>query len=828
MNSLANDLQSGFSILWYEIESVLGRGGFGITYLARDNNLGQQVAIKEYLPLDFAMRCGDSTVQPVSVDQSEVFDWGLERFMREAQTLAKFKHSNIVRVSSVFKQNNTGYMVMDYEQGEDLSHVYKREKQLTQQALENIYYPIIHGLSSVHKDGFIHRDIKPANIYIRDDGSPVLIDFGAARQAVGTRAEALTSMLSIGYAPFEQYNEAPGKQGPWTDIYALGASMYQGVTGEKPVESSIRGMAMLHNECDPYEPLSVVPRPAGYSRSFLRAIDQALMIQVQDRPQTLGEFLAMLKGDIALPDLSDTSFKITESTMIREKTVIRPRNHKFSGVDAKRCGPVTRAEAIERTTAKPLFSLPGILIITVTVVASVLAFVLLPDLISPQNTKQQSIQTLFEKAENQIQAGLYYDKSGEGALNTYQQVLSIDSQNSAAIKGVDHVGLLILKQAQQSMDNKDLTSADEELRIIGRFMPKLNGLSEARKKFKHLLDTEKKLKQIEVILDMAGIALGKGQVYEPEQENAIFYYQNVIQLDQNNVTARLGLSDISDKLIIDAQNEIGRKHFTNAEKLLTLAETIKPESPSIKNLREKIQRATQLESLLTQANTAYKKKHYLMPENDNAYLFYKKVLSLEPSNSTAKSRLSEIRDFYADGARKNTQSGNITIAKKNLTILDKYFPGYSGLSDLKSGLTRNETRINNAKKAIQDLATANTFLPPGINQEQDDFLVVQDIVEQFMESFRSMDMRGLLKVSRLTDQQHSLYSNIFKSYKSLKITVIPKSFKLTKGYGTGSVKFYISDLVDVKGHPVSSTAGWTKIEIKIIRKNNNWLKVEIL
>ncbi len=895
MNSIVNDLQPGFSILWYEIKSVLGRGGFGITYLATDNNLGHQVAIKEYLPRDFATRSGDSTVQPVSIEQRDLFDWGLERFMSEAQTLAKFKHPNIVRVSSVFMHNNTGYMVMDYEQGEVLSHVYRRKKKLTQQALENIYYPIIHGLSLVHKEGFIHRDIKPANIYIRADGSPVLIDFGAARQPVGTRTEKLTTMLSVGYAPFEQYNETPGKQGSWSDIYALGASMYQGVTGEKPVESSIRGIGLLHNEADPYEPLSVVSRSAGYSRSFLRAIDQALMMQIQDRPQTLNEFLAMLKGDIALPDLSgdvalpdlsgrsltdkepsigslggialpdlsDGALTEIEPTMILEKAVISPRNHKFSGMVAKRPGPVTRTAADERTAKKSLFSQPGIRIITVMVVAIVLAFLPLrlplPDQIFEQDTAQQKIRTLFEKAENQIQAGLYYDKSGEGALNAYQKILSIDEQNSAAKKGINQVGLLLLKQAQQSLDNKDLASTDKELRIISQFVPMLNGLSEIQQKFKHLLSSEK---QIEVLLGKADIALGKGQVYEPEQENAIFYYQNVIQLDQNNVTARLGLSDISDKLIIDAQSEIAGKHFKNAEKLISLVETIKPESPSIKNLREKVKRSNQLEHLLAKADTAYKQHHYLVPENDNAYLFYKKVLILKPSNLIARDRLSEVADLYAAKVNKNIQTGDITEAKRNLAVLDKYFPDYSGLSDLKSGLARMETRIKNAEKAYQNLAvdntslatgnnpaqdkfqnqpwitdaekanlnlaTANTFLPPGINQKQDDFQVVQDIVGQFMESFRSMDMRGLLKVSRLTDQQHALYSEIFKSYESLRITVVPNTFKLMKEHGTGRVEFEVSDLVDVKGRPVSTAAGWTKIEIKITRKNDNWLKVEIL
>jgi serine/threonine protein kinase len=302
VNAVTRDLCSGFKILWYQIESVLGRGGFGITYLARDENLGQLVAIKEYLPFAFAARSGDSTVQPTSVEKQGIFSLGLERFMSEAQMLAKFKHPNIVRVLSVFKHNNTGYMVMEYERGETLSGVYKRKKKLKQHELEDIFYPIIDGLSYVHKAGFIHRDIKPSNIYIRSDGSPVLIDFGAARQAIDSITKPLTSMFSVGYTPFEQYHHSSDKQGAWTDVYALCATMYQGITGEKPQESTIRGMALLHHEPDPYKPLSRLGIKS-YTPAFLQTIDRALMLRIYDRPQTLDDFLGMLKGDIGLSGL---------------------------------------------------------------------------------------------------------------------------------------------------------------------------------------------------------------------------------------------------------------------------------------------------------------------------------------------------------------------------------------------------------------------------------------------------------------------------------------------------------------------------------------------
>jgi len=291
--SFVGSLPSGYRLLWYQIQTVLGRGGFGITYLAHDSNLDHKVAIKEYLPKDWATRQEDFAVRLISGHHEETFDWGLKSFISEAQTLAKFKHPNIVRVLSVFRELNTAYMVMEYEQGEELSVQIKRGETFSEKRLLNIVIPLLEGLDVVHQEGFIHRDIKPSNIMIRADGSPVLIDFGSARQAIGVHTQTLTSMLTFGYAPFEQYNQGSGKQGPWTDIYALAATLYYAVTGQIPVESMKRAAAIFNAEDDCLVPASKIA--AGkYTDSFLQAIDVGLGFAIQDRPQTLGEWRKML------------------------------------------------------------------------------------------------------------------------------------------------------------------------------------------------------------------------------------------------------------------------------------------------------------------------------------------------------------------------------------------------------------------------------------------------------------------------------------------------------------------------------------------------------
>ena len=242
----------GTKLEGYRIQSVLGRGTFGITYLAVEERLDRLVAIKEYLPIDFAVRNKDRTVHPRTSSHEELFQYGLESFLKEAKTLVKFKHNNIVLVLTYFEQYETAYLVMEYEVGQDLNSYFKEHPHLSESELLAIFSPVNEGLEVVHQHGFIHRDIKPDNIYIRKNKSPVLLDFGAARDVVTTKVDNLTRILTEGYAPYEQDNPAWADQGPWTDIYALGATLYMAVMGYKPVSASGRAAAFMSKDEDPY------------------------------------------------------------------------------------------------------------------------------------------------------------------------------------------------------------------------------------------------------------------------------------------------------------------------------------------------------------------------------------------------------------------------------------------------------------------------------------------------------------------------------------------------------------------------------------------------
>ena len=304
-------LPVGFQLQEYVIERVLGIGGFGISYLAQDTNLNYKVALKEYLPNDLAVRSDlDPSVMAKGQDYVEDYTSGLTRFLQECRTLATFRHNHIVRVNRFFEANNTAYMVMDYEYGESLNAWIKKRQERgesppDEQLLIKMFLPLLQGIDVIHQGGFMHRDIKPANIYVRDgDGSLVLLDFGAAREAVSQGQRALTSIVTPGYAPFEQYH-SHGRQGPWSDLYALGGVLYWITTGQRPVEAAARVTS------DPQEPAA--ERAKGrYSEGFLKAIDWALTPDDAKRPQSVAEFMPVFGGSAQIASNPNQSNAVTK------------------------------------------------------------------------------------------------------------------------------------------------------------------------------------------------------------------------------------------------------------------------------------------------------------------------------------------------------------------------------------------------------------------------------------------------------------------------------------------------------------------------------------
>ncbi|MEN9868753.1 MAG: hypothetical protein RL748_4343, partial [Pseudomonadota bacterium] len=298
--AIALVLPPGFQLFEYRIDEVLGQGGFGITYLATDINLNSRFAVKEYLPADFSCRASDMSVVPRSPEDSQNYQTGLDNFLYEARTLASFRHPNIVRVARFFEAHRTAYIVLEYEQGQSLRQWWQQH--LPEAELLALLQPLLDGLALVHEAGYLHRDIKPDNIMVRNsNGSLVLLDFGAARQTSSGNAD-LTPIVTPGYAPPEQYQGEA--QGPWTDIYAFGATLYWMLAGSKPWPAPERAMAQ--QAMPTAEALAQEKWPGRYSPAFLQALDWAIQMPAEARPQSVAEFSQRLfashTGSLGLQD----------------------------------------------------------------------------------------------------------------------------------------------------------------------------------------------------------------------------------------------------------------------------------------------------------------------------------------------------------------------------------------------------------------------------------------------------------------------------------------------------------------------------------------------
>jgi serine/threonine protein kinase len=303
------ELASESGSIRYRIDGLIGQGGFGIAY--RGTALGSEpaVVIKEYLPSEFAIRGRDSTTVVVRhTKNKDAFDRGLSNFLKEAQIVRGFDEESIVKVLDVFRANGTAYFVMPFEDSETLAERLERTRTLPEEELRGVFLQLLDGLRVVHDAGYLHRDIKPSNILLRkSDGRPVLIDFGAARQALLERSRSISMVLTPGYAPPEQYTSSSKKQGAWTDLYAIGATMYRCVSGFSEQQMSecsalARKDALQEKLDDPLHP-AIQEAAGNYSESLLHTIDWMLRLEVSDRAANVRGVQACLLGTNLPPGL---------------------------------------------------------------------------------------------------------------------------------------------------------------------------------------------------------------------------------------------------------------------------------------------------------------------------------------------------------------------------------------------------------------------------------------------------------------------------------------------------------------------------------------------
>ena len=294
-----NPLKASTKVDQYQVQEVIGSGGFSVVYRALDLDSGNLVVLKEYMPKRMAMRDEQGNVVPQSKNEASLFNQGRNLFLHEARTLANIKHENIVEVSNFFSANETVYMVMSHVEGVNLQrYIRDHNGGMSEKFIRTIFTHLLSALKHIHSMGVLHLDVKPSNIHIRPGGVPVLLDFGATHQQHLSRQNKPNQVISPGFSPYEQCQPG-GYMGPWSDIYAIGATMRACIEGVAPIQANLR------MEKDTLKPLASLFRKR-YSQSLLMAIDWAMEPDPLLRPQSVDEFLsAMNEGDAGTVNMNE-------------------------------------------------------------------------------------------------------------------------------------------------------------------------------------------------------------------------------------------------------------------------------------------------------------------------------------------------------------------------------------------------------------------------------------------------------------------------------------------------------------------------------------------
>ena len=814
-----------------------------LVYLAVHEGLHREVAIK---------------VMSKHLDEDAGFG---ERFMREARIVANLNHQNIVTVYDVNSYDGYHYIAMEYLPG-GITLDHKIKQGITPEAGITTIQHVATALGYAHDKGIIHRDVKPENIMYRENGSAVLTDFGIARSTSSSATKMTATGTIIGTPHYMSPEQAQGEElGPGADIYSLGVVFYEVLTGEVPFDADSSIAILLKHVSEPVPTLDA--ELAVYQPVLEGMLAKDTVSRYQDCADIVADLDSLVSGGA-----------VSKKTLIRNATAINPATPAAIAAIKKAEGK-TGSQA---TPAKKKLLIPA-LAATVLVVASAAGYIfydqnqaeqeqqklaqvkqqqeqklleekqqlaaklaaekeekLKAEKLKAEKIKAQQLATqdkaaeqkqaeasrlaeqeiLLEQATELIAAGNYYDENGNGAFGAYQKILAIDPDQPAAIKGIENVRNHFLQQADKYMQESKPVEAGASLKIVKAIAPTHPGLKDAQGR----LSDHLKRKQIESRLDEAQASLERGRAYRPESDNALAQFRSVMQLDPDNVTARLGLARVADIVIGDARTALENNETRHAESLVELAASIDPDRGAIRDIRQQIGNINKLATMVAAADRAYARARYTTPSNDNAFNLYNQILDIEPSNRHAQKLLNNIAEYYAGRVRRYNQSGDLAKANANISVLEKYFPSYPALAALKQ-------EINPTEPPKPKATTPSSLLPVGVGQQQDDNRVVQDIVGLFLNAFQKRDINRLSNVAQLTRRQKILYTQIFKTYKAITINLVPNTLSLDRNDGVATARFEITELTDNSGDAVLAGAGWGKLKVRISRQNGDWLKAEV-
>ncbi len=655
--STVEALIPGTKIGLFEVQETLGLSNHGVAYRAQDTEHGRDVSIQEYLPVAFAKRTGDGVSVEAVEKKKTAYENGLSLFLQEARILAQIHDPYIARVIEYTETNGTAYLVIEHEAGQTLRSYLQNHPKLNEDQLQNILIPMLKGLRIIHSEGLLHRDIRPSSIFLRENGPPVLIGFGSVVRTVADEHVSLDTRVTPGYSPIEQYHDG-GNLGPWTDLYALGASMYRCIAGVNPVDATKRVAAIAQGDEDPLVPAMEIG-VGDYSTHLLGNIDWMLRPIMTERPESAGAVLGVISRD------HRNSRVATMKPAPRQQSLGMPSQHDSTsayrlpyqslrhGDDTARWIPHLR----KRVRKPNGWAVAGV------VLAGLLGFALWQtnrDLDRPSDVStavngvdqamtrdedrtstitpardepvnfgredddlraeafrelehnQLQIDKLLESARTHVESGRLVFPPQNNALTDFRAVLDIDPEQVDAKQGINDIITALVDGARESFENKEIIQAESQLDEVERIQSGGDDASELRQQiqdYKQRIEQQRQLaelqrqreeaarnRRVENLLARAETAMREGRLTTPTDNSALSHYRGVLQLDEQNDIALSGIKEIGRRYLSKAGQAIVDGDLKSGEEHLNAAITLQADADTISLLRTQIQaRRTALE-----------------------------------------------------------------------------------------------------------------------------------------------------------------------------------------------------------------------------------------
>ncbi len=660
------------------IKRCLTASNHGFIYLATGTEDGRVKFLQEYFPTGVAKRKADRSVKPRTDKLKAFFEEGLAQFLQDARALSQINDPHIAHVQQYMENNGTAYITMDGDHGQLLSEHLKYQKQpFSEEDIRQLLLSLMKGLGIIHEQHIYHRDIHPGHIFLRDIGPPLLLGFGTNTQHLppGSAQDVLASMATTGYSPVERY-QLGGRIGPVTDLYSLGAVMYRCITGITPVDAKRRVAASMQGEEDPLVPAREMLR-GQYSSSFLGIVDWMLQPIASERPDSVQTVLGLL----ARSRLRESTRQLQSIAKVVDNTKISaptPVPGAAASTDATTSDP-PKPQTTPQSASSIYRSARRIGWISWTALACVVLITLVyfgsrtPSEVEPVVNEVTTIETLVTEETNPIATN---DTSiAPGELNT----------------GLEQVAATELDDPTQVQPPAvELTRPNDNERMLAY-------------RQQDFLDAT-----VKSHLEKAAIYTSSGQLTQPPGESALDAYRAALVLDPGNVMALQGIDEITESMLSDAREQFEAGEMEFARRILVKIETIQPIHFGADELRQKIneyervkemeiatakaaqqrqdeleqQRAVaaseqekqvrrqQIEELFKKANTAFAIERYTLPEDDNALLYFRQILEIDPENRVAQAGIDKVQDAYLDLASKSIIKNKFDEAERFLELAE--------------------------------------------------------------------------------------------------------------------------------------------------------------